>query len=118
MYLIFRIIYFKITLSFIAIFVMRKDGSANLDILQNFDYKFVELLSLDFINSPEETVRKHIAYRYGVLKTKFSMLNDRINTINNIIKVKNPSLMLQIQKTPSKLQNISIIKNSNAGMKI
>jgi hypothetical protein len=97
---------------------MHKDGTGKLDFIQNFDYKFIELLSLEFFNSPEETVRKHIAYRYGVLKTKFSMLNDRINTINNIIKVKNPSLMLQIQKTPSKTQNISVIKNTNHGMKI
>lgn len=95
---------------------MQKDGSGKLDFIQNFEYKFIELLSLDFVNSPDEVVRKHIAFRYSVLKTKFSMLNDRVNTINNIIKVKNPSLMLHIQKTPnSKMQNVSMmmVKNQN-----
>ncbi len=100
-------------------FIIQKDGSGKLDFIQNFEYKFIELLSLDFLTSSDDTVRKHIAYRYNILKTKHAMINDRINSINSIIKVKNPSLMLQLQKTPSKLQNVSMInKNSNTGMKI
>ncbi len=96
---------------------MQKDGSGKLDFIQNFEYKFIELLRVEFLNSPDETIRKHISFRYNLLKTKFVMMNDRINSINSIIKVKNPSLMLQIQKTPSKT-NISMIKNQNAGTKI
>ena len=31
--------------------------------LQNMEYKFVELLSLDFTASPEEVVRQQITFR-------------------------------------------------------
>lgn len=90
---------------------MQKEGTARLDFIQNIEYKFIELLSLDFINSPDDTVRKQISFRYNALKSKLALMSDRINTINNIVKIKNPSLLLQIQKTPAKLQN-----NTNTSM--
>ena len=43
--------------SFLAVFIMNRDGSARLDFIQNIEYKFIELLSCDFMASPEETVR-------------------------------------------------------------
>jgi hypothetical protein len=90
---------------------MQKEGTARLDFIQNIEYKFIELLSLEFMNSPDDTVRKQIGYRYNALKSKLTLMNDRINQINNIVKLKNPSLLIQIQKTPAKLQN-----NPNASM--
>ena len=70
--------------------------------IQNIEYKFVELLSIDFVNSPDDTVRKQIGYRYNALRTKMEMMQERIIAINNIIKIKNPSLLHQINKAPSK----------------
>ena len=43
--------------SFLAVFIMQRDGTARLDFIQNMEYKFVELLSCDFEASSEETVR-------------------------------------------------------------
>jgi hypothetical protein len=87
---------------------MNKDGSARLDFIQYIEYKYIELLSLDFTNSPDDTVKKQIAYRYNSLKTKLSLLQDRVNSISNLIKLKNPSLMLHIQKlVPGKGGNVS-----------
>jgi hypothetical protein len=91
---------------------MQKEGTARLDFIQNIEYKFIELLSLDFINSPDDTVRKQIGYRYNALKSKLTLMQDRINQINNIVKLKNPSLLIQIQKTPARLQG----SNPNASM--
>jgi len=91
---------------------MQKEGSARLDFIQNIEYKFIELLSLEFYNSPDDTVRKQISYRYNSLKSKLNLTQDRITTINNMVKLKNPSLLLQIQKTPLKLNNSQIYKNS------
>ena len=62
-------------------------------------------VSIDFVNSPDDTVRKQIAYRYNALRTKMELYQNRINEISNIVKLKNPSLLLQIQKAPSKLNN-------------
>ena len=43
--------------SFLAVFIMQRDGTARLDFIQNMEYKFVELLSCDFEASIEDTVR-------------------------------------------------------------
>ena len=88
--------------SYISVFIMQKEGTGRLDFIQNIEYKFIELLSIDFVNSPDDTVRKQIGYRYNALRTKMEMMQERIIAINNIIKIKNPSLLHQINKTPSK----------------
>ena len=89
--------------SYIAVFIMQKEGTARLDFIQNIEYKFIELLSVDFVNSPDETVRKQISYRYNAIRTKLELVQNRIQAISNIVKIKNPSLLLQIQKAPAKL---------------
>ena len=86
---------------------MQKDGSARLDFIQNIEYKYIELLSLDFVNSPDETVRKQISYKYNAVRTKLELVQNRIKAISNIVKAKNPSLLLQIQKAPAKLNKSS-----------
>ena len=89
--------------SYIAVFIMQKEGTARLDFIQNIEYKFIELLSIDFVNSPDDTVRKQISYRYNAIRTKLELVQNRIQAISNIVKIKNPSLLLQIQKAPAKL---------------
>ena len=89
--------------SYIAVFIMQKEGTARLDFIQNIEYKFIELLSIDFVNSPDETVRKQISYRYNAIRTKLELVQNRIQAISNIVKMKNPSLLLQIQKAPARL---------------
>ena len=102
--------------SYIAVFIMQKEGTARLDFIQNIEYKFIELLSIDFVNSPDDTVRRQIAYRYNALRSKLELMQNRIQTISNIVKLKNASLLLQIQKAPSKL-NSSSMRNNTSTMK-
>lgn len=99
---------------------MQKEGTGRLDFIQNMEYKFIELLSIDFVNSNDDVVRKQIAYRYNALKSKISLMQSRLNDINALVKLKNPSLLLQIQKAPnnkSSQNNMNISKlgpqNSN-----
>jgi hypothetical protein len=37
-------------------------------ILQNMEYKFIELMSLQFSRSPDTAVQHHITYRYNAMK--------------------------------------------------
>ena len=90
--------------SYISVFILQKEGTGRLDFIQNIEYKFIELLSIDFVNSPDDTVRKQIGFRYNALRTKMEMMQERIIAINNIIKIKNPSLIHQINKTPAKFK--------------
>jgi cold shock CspA family protein len=88
--------------SFLAVFIMHRDGRARLDFIQNIEYKFIELLSLDFVASSEENVRQQITYRYNSVKSKLAILQARLQDISALVKVKNPSLLLQLQRNPKK----------------
>uniref|UniRef100_A0A7S0XE79 Spindle assembly abnormal protein 6 N-terminal domain-containing protein n=1 Tax=Mantoniella antarctica TaxID=81844 RepID=A0A7S0XE79_9CHLO len=87
--------------SHLAVFVMMRDGSARLDFIQNMEYKFVELLSLNFLSSPEDMVRQQIAYRYNSLKSRLALMQARLADVNALVKIKNPNLLLQLQKEPA-----------------
>eukprot|EP00919_Chromeraceae_sp_WS-2016_P031280 GHVR01073955.1.p2 GENE.GHVR01073955.1~~GHVR01073955.1.p2 ORF type:complete len:150 (+),score=69.88 GHVR01073955.1:403-852(+) len=82
----------------LSVFVMQKNGQARLDFIQNMEYKFVELLSCDFAASVEDTVREQITFRYNSIKNKLQMMQTRMQDINALVKVKNPSLLLQLQR--------------------
>ena len=91
--------------SFLAVFIMNPDGSAKLDFIQNIEYKFIELLSCDFFASPGDTVRQSITFRYNSVKSKVALMEARLKDVNNLVKVKNPSLLLQLQKQNPQMQS-------------
>jgi hypothetical protein len=52
--------------------------------------------------SSEEVVRQSITFRYNSVKSKVALMEARLKDVNALVKVKNPSLLLQIQKnTPA-----------------
>ncbi|KAF4036761.1 Centriolar protein SAS N-terminal [Phytophthora infestans] len=82
----------------LAVYLMQVDGRARLDFIQNMEYKFIELLSVDFVRASEVTIRQHITFRYTSMKSRLQVLQTRLHEVNNIVKTKNPSLLLQLQK--------------------
>ncbi|RLN96841.1 hypothetical protein BBJ28_00017958 [Nothophytophthora sp. Chile5] len=54
----------------LAVYLMQADGRARLDFIQNMEYKFIELLSVDFMRAAEDTIRQHIAFRYTSMKSR------------------------------------------------
>lgn len=83
----------------LGIFTMLSDSEARLDFIQNMEYKFVELMYCVCVRSPEESVQQHITYRYNSMKQRLAVMQARLQEINNLVKIKNPSLLLQLQKT-------------------
>ena len=51
------------------------------------EYKFVELLSCNFIASPEDVIRAHICFRYNTLKSRLALVQARLQDIESLIKV-------------------------------
>ena len=80
---------------------MKRDGSARLDFIQNMEYKFVELLSIDLKASGEDVVREQISYRYNAMKNRMALMQARLADVNALVKIKNPSLMLQLRRRRS-----------------
>mmetsp|Transcript_55458 Transcript_55458/g.159473 ORF Transcript_55458/g.159473 Transcript_55458/m.159473 type:complete len:247 (-) Transcript_55458:74-814(-) len=89
--------------SYLAVFVMQRDGNARLDFIQNMEYKFVELLACNFQASPEEVVRQQITFRYNSVKSRLALMQGRLQDVQALVKVKNPSLLLQLQRGPLRL---------------
>ena len=73
---------------------MNHNGQAKLDFIQRNDFKFTELLSADFMASNEEIVRQSITFRYNSAKSKVALMEARLKDVNQLVKVKNPSLLL------------------------
>lgn len=95
--------------SFLAIFTIKQNRKARLDFIKNMEYKFIELLVCDFTQSSEETIKQSITFRYNVLKSKNTIMLNRLQDVSTLIKAKNPSLLMQLQKTASK--QYELIKN-------
>jgi len=98
----------------LAIFTMFNDSDARLDFIQNMEYKFVELMFCAFARSPDEVVQHHITYRYSAMKQKLSVVQGRLQEITNLVKIKNPSLLLQLQKSSNASSNASTAQSSQA----
>lgn len=102
----------------LGIFTLLNDAEARLDFIQNMEYKFVELMYCACIRSPEEVVQHHITYRYNAMKQKMSIMQARLQEINNLVKIKNPSLLLQLQKssiTSASTSSMTINNNTGGG---
>mmetsp|Transcript_42657 Transcript_42657/g.114211 ORF Transcript_42657/g.114211 Transcript_42657/m.114211 type:complete len:238 (-) Transcript_42657:5-718(-) len=90
--------------SHLAVFVMQhnaEERAARLDFIQNMEYKFVELMSCQYEHTADEAVQQHISYRYNAMKSRLSLVQTRLQEVNNLVRLKNPSLLLQLQKAPA-----------------
>jgi hypothetical protein len=82
----------------LGVYTMFSATEARLDFLQNLNYKFVELFSLSFERSSDATVQHHITYRYNAMKQQMLQTQAQLMEVTNLVKIKNPSLLLQLQK--------------------
>ena len=55
-------------------------------------------------------IRQSITFRYNAVKSKLAIMQARLADVNNMVKVKSPSLLLQIKKS-----NASIMGGSKNG---
>jgi hypothetical protein len=86
----------------LGVFTMTADAnSAHLDFIQNMEYKFVELMTCSFERCPEEVVQRQITYRYNSMRQRLALTQTRLFEMNHLVKTKNPSLLLHLQKGSS-----------------
>eukprot|EP00759_Apiculatamorpha_spiralis_P050149 PhF_6_TR4505/c2_g2_i3/m.6263 len=89
------------TQAYICILVLERDGTALLELVQNMEYKVVELLALPFRESSEHIVRQQVTFRYNALRSRIAMMTARMQDVNALVRVKNPALLSQIQRSGS-----------------
>ena len=81
------------------VFMKKTNEESELKFIQNLEYKLIELMSLPHKKSTTEIIEAHIKFRYFKLQQKIIFMQEKYEFIFNLVKVKNPSLLLQIQNS-------------------
>ena len=82
--------------TFIGALTIHKDGISKLNFVKSSDFKFLELISLEFKNSPDEVIQKHMLYRFAYLKAKLDYNKKAIKAAGDVILDCNPEVMQPI----------------------
>ena len=77
---------------------MQRDGLGKLQIVQNFGYKFSEIINIEFGTSSEDLNRQNITFRYNQLKARFAFVSQRLSDVIAFVKLKNPTLLNSLMK--------------------
>ena len=81
---------------FIGELTIQKDGIAQLRFVKGSDFKDLELLQLEFKNSSEEVIKKHMIYRFTYLKAKIEYDKKVLKIAGDVILDCNPDVMQPI----------------------
>ena len=93
------------TKSFLAVLNIQKNKNAVMELVENLEYKSVDLISLYFAPAPQDLIEKQISYRYNSMRAMEEIMQNRINIINGVLKEYDPPLISEVKK------EIQIIKS-------
>ena len=91
--------------SFLAVLNIQKNKNAVMELVENLEYKSVDLISLYFSPAPQDLIEKQISYRYNSMRAMEEIMQNRINIINGVLKEYDPPLISEVKK------EIQIIKS-------
>ena len=94
---------------YICFFLINRKSNSVLKFLKNSDFKFLELLLLEFERSSEEVINKQIIYRFTILKSKLDYEKKCIKKVGDIIVGKNPDILQPILENNDKY-NLNVYK--------
>ena len=76
--------------------IMNSDSSANLKFIKTLPFKQLEQLSLKFRLGEMDAIQKHVVFRYKLIRYELNENQTKLQEVCNILKLKNPSLITQI----------------------
>ena len=82
--------------TYIGELTIQKDGIAKLLFIKGSDFKFLELLLLEFKNSSDEIIKKHMIYRFSYLKSQIEYDKKALKIAGDVILECNPDIMQPI----------------------
>ena len=82
-----------------------------MELFENLQYKFGELISLSFVPSSDDIIRKQISYRYNTIRAVQDMVQNRIDIINRVLKDIDPELFTDVKKAISKIKIDTVIRD-------
>jgi hypothetical protein len=91
--------------AFFAVLTLAAGTSGGkLEFVQNVGHKYLQLMTLDVASVSSEEVRRTIAHRYGVIKQKLRQIQVKFTDLRDLVKLKNPSILLHFHKSPPPLR--------------
>jgi hypothetical protein len=79
--------------SLVSVILLGSDATATVQIIQNFDYRLVEVLALPFRESPQDLVRCHVEYRYRAIRSRLAIMTSKLHDVAALVKVKDSALV-------------------------
>ncbi|EAN98497.1 hypothetical protein TCSYLVIO_004609 [Trypanosoma cruzi] len=71
---------------FLVVLLLDENGTANMEFIENLEYKLVGVLTLPFRASPPEVVREQIGYRYSAVRARLALLTAQLKNSNLVLK--------------------------------
>jgi hypothetical protein len=84
-----------------AEFFKNKSPPHTLRIIENIEYKSIELLLLDFDDADPELKKQNLSYRFSLLKSKNLRIENKTKDLLSMLKLKNPNLLQTITTVKS-----------------
>lgn len=90
--------------TYLTILNVQKDNKVILELLENLDFKFGQLVNLCLLPASEDLIRRQIIYRYNSMRATENIMENRINIINNVLKDVDPQLIFEVKRETSKVK--------------
>jgi hypothetical protein len=97
--------------SYLAVMNIKSDKKAVMELLENLEYKFVELININFVPASDDLIREQISYRYNSMRATHEITQSRIEIINGVLKDHDPQLITEVKKEIDKANNVNSAKN-------
>ena len=100
----------KDTKKYLAVFLIKENGEYKMELLENLEHKFGELIVLDFKPASDDLINKQIIYRYNAMRGILDLAENKISIINGVLKENDPDLIYEVQKNVSKVKVESYLR--------
>ena len=103
----------KDTKKYLAVFTVLNNEKGKMELLENLEHKFGELISLDFKSVSDDIIRQQISYRYNSMRATNDIVQNRIDIINKVLKEMDPQLIFEVKKEVSQVKVDPIIRDKS-----
>jgi len=83
---------------FRCVLIMNSDATATLTFYQIMSFKSLNILSLNMKLGDTDEINKHVSFKYKLVSHQLAESKRKLEEVCNILKLKNPSLIAQINK--------------------
>ena len=100
---------------YLAVLNLNKDKKVSMELMENLEYKSVQLIKLYFEPASEEIIKEQIKYRYNSMRALEDIVENRIDIINGVLKDFDPPLISEVKR---EILGLKLDNNNSLNIKI